>query len=115
MMSKMDEEYVERQLSWNRQVVQHALNDPVFRTELISDPKRALERKLGTPVPNAVEVRVLRQSARLLYVVLPDIPSDDEDDGEEEVDAEQLGSVTGGIAETRGNWTVPWEDETNSF
>jgi len=112
-MSKMDEEYVERQLSWNRQVVQHALDDPVFRTELLSDPKRALERKLGTLVPNAVEVRVLRQNARQLYVVLPHIPSDDE--GEGEVDVEQLGSVTGGITETRGSWTIPLEDETNPF
>ena len=48
-----------------------AMRDTGFRAALIQDPKGTLAREFGMTVPAEIEVTVLEESPRQIYVVLP--------------------------------------------
>jgi hypothetical protein len=54
-----------------RRLIQRSLEDDSFRQRLLDDPKAVVEQELGSPLPEGVEVRVVEESARTIYLVLP--------------------------------------------
>ncbi len=66
-----------------------AWKDESFKKELIEKPHKALSQ-LGISVPEKVEIKVVEESAKVLYLVLPVNP--------EELTDESLDSVAGGGA-----------------
>ena len=48
-----------------------AMKDRSYRTELIADPKGVIERTLGTRLPSEVDVRILEESSKTIFLVLP--------------------------------------------
>lgn len=99
-MKMSSKEYVDKQLQWSRRVVNHAIEDKTFRDQLIENPKEALESRFGTKVPDEIEIQVLQQDGRVLYVVLPDSPQE----GVEELDADALDKVAGGWGSSLHGW-----------
>jgi hypothetical protein len=67
-----------------------AHRDPAFRTSLLSDPKAAVERVLGTSLPSSLQVSVIEDTDANVHIVIPPMASD-------ELSEEQLEAVSGGF------------------
>ncbi|MBI2567315.1 MAG: transposase [Candidatus Schekmanbacteria bacterium] len=52
-------------------LVARALAEPEFRRWLESDPRAAIEQEIGSPLPEGMDICVMRESASQLYLVLP--------------------------------------------
>lgn len=100
VMNESNKGYVTQQLEWSRRVVSHALEDRSFRDQLIDSPREALESRYGTKVPEEIEIQVLQQDGRVLYIVLPDTSHE----RIEELDADALDRVAGGWEPSVQGW-----------
>jgi hypothetical protein len=56
------------------ELLERAKRDAAFRQELVSDPRRVLEREFGVTIPETVRISVLEESPENLYLVLPPRP-----------------------------------------
>jgi hypothetical protein len=75
-------------------VIVRAIEDDVFKQELVSQPHAAIERELGVTLPQGSELRVLEQEDNIRYLVLPMQPDSLEGD---ELSEEELEAVAGGF------------------
>lgn len=48
-----------------------AFQDTSFKRELIENPKMAIAENFGVQLPVDIEIRVLQENEKVLYVVLP--------------------------------------------
>ncbi len=77
-----------------RRLVEKAMKDDMFREQLISDPRRAIETELGILLPANMQVKVLEEDATNVYLVLPaNSPAGDTD----ELSEMELEAVSGGL------------------
>ncbi len=76
------------QKEFEEQIIKKAQSDKEFKKALVDNPKEALGQ-LGVQLPEDVEVKVVEESARVVYLVLPDNP--------DELTDEQLDRVAGGV------------------
>jgi Nitrile hydratase, alpha chain len=76
-----------------RTLVQRSLQDESFRQRLLDDPKGTIEQELGSQLPESVEVRVVQESAEVIYLVLPSASPLGQG---EELSDQQLEAVAGG-------------------
>lgn len=85
---------------FEKELILKAWKDPAFREELIANPKRVVEReiqalKADVTLPEDLEVVVLEETAKKIYLVLPPHPG--EMTGQE-ISDEALDAVAGGTA-----------------
>lgn len=52
-------------------LITKAFQDTSFRRELIENPKIAIAENFGVQLPVDIEIRVLQEDDKVLYVVLP--------------------------------------------
>jgi len=81
---------------WNKQwgqLVAKAWTDDQLRSRLLSDPSAVLQEN-GFPIPPGVQIKVIENTDKMVYLPLPARPS------KEELSEEDLAQVAGGI---RGN------------
>jgi hypothetical protein len=95
----MDEEALKADM------VRRAVQDPAFCAALKADPKGTVERTLGQPLPDALAVEVLQESAQRIYLVLPLTVGEAESAmlagqsaGGEALDDAALEEITGGVS-----------------
>jgi hypothetical protein len=80
-------------------LVRAALKDEAFRESLLANPKFAVERALGTTLPDRLKVVLLQETDDLMYIVLPkNFP----DDSTNLSDAE-LETIAGGFLSAENN------------
>jgi hypothetical protein len=48
-----------------------AVEDKDFRKSLIANPKDAIKKQMNVNVPDDIEIRVVEDSAKTVYLVLP--------------------------------------------
>src|SRR5215213_6486146 len=85
-----------------RRLVQRSIEDEDFRKKLLDDPKGALEQELETQLPEDVEVRVVEESLKTIYLVLPGTSLPLDEGGE--LSDRALDALAGGAS--------TWTDET---
>ncbi len=52
-------------------IILKAGEDGEFRARLLADPKGAIQKVIGTPIPDALDVRVHEESGTSFHLVLP--------------------------------------------
>ena len=70
-----------------KEIIKKAQSDKEFKKALVDNPKGTLGQ-LGVQIPEDVEVKVVEESANVVYLVLPYKP--------DELTDEQLDTVAGG-------------------
>jgi hypothetical protein len=73
------------------QLIAKAWKDPVFRTEVIRDPKGLLEKYTGQKLPDQVTIIVHEETANTLHFSIPPAPSN-----VSELSDEDLAKIAGG-------------------
>lgn len=53
------------------QIVTKAFQDADFKQELMANPKVAIALEFGTELPGDIEIRVVEESKKIIYIVLP--------------------------------------------
>ena len=84
-------------LKWKEKeakLIAKALEDDEFRKSLLDEPRAALEKIGGKPLPEGFNVRVMEEEANTLTIVLPQKPAAAGE--EEELSDEALEKVSGG-------------------
>ena len=84
-----------------RRLIQRSLEDEEFRQSLLADPKGTMEQELGSSLPESVEVRVVEESADIIYLVLPSASPLGQGG---ELSDQELESVAGGYWPTECGW-----------
>jgi hypothetical protein len=72
-------------------IIARAWKDPEFKSHLLSNPREVLGSYIGRDIPDIVDVKVVEEDKRTLYIVLPPEPTD-----EAELSEEQLEAIAGG-------------------
>ena len=78
------------------QLIKKAQSDKEFKKAFLGNPEETLQTQLGVQVPEGVEVKVVEESSKVVYLVLPVNP--------DELTDEQLDAVAGGASE---EWNCP--------
>jgi hypothetical protein len=81
---------------FNTSIATKAWQDAAFRQELLSNPRAVIARELGTTLPSNLQIHVFEEDNNNLYVVIPPVPSVDE-----ELSEEALEQVAGGYIASR--------------
>jgi hypothetical protein len=55
---------------WDK-VVEQAQKNPKYYQQLMADPRRLMEKQLGTSIPKNVNIKVLEEGIDTYYIVLP--------------------------------------------
>jgi hypothetical protein len=80
-------------------LVRTALKDEAFRESLLANPKFAVERALGTTLPDRLKVVLLQETDDLMYIVLPkDFP-----DQTANLSDAELETIAGGFLDAENN------------
>lgn len=75
-----------------RRIVEKAMRDPAFRSELVASPKQTIERELGMTLPADIQVIVIEEQEHQVHIVLPPAPFQ----AEHELSDDELQSLAGG-------------------
>ena len=68
------------------QILQRAWDDPAFKQELLTNPKKAIRDAVGVDIPAHIEVKALEEKPGLFYLVVPQ-PPEESADGRSDVGA----------------------------
>jgi hypothetical protein len=53
------------------QLIAKAFQDPAFKQELIRNPRAVIAKEFSIQLPAGIEIRVLEETEKVLYIVLP--------------------------------------------
>ena len=81
-------------------IIAKALKDDGYREELLANPKNAIQQEFGKELPLGLEVRLVEESANVVYLVLPPKPVVELSDAD-------LQAVSGGLPLPRDQNTSP--------
>lgn len=54
-----------------RQLIRRSVEDEDLRQRLLADPKGTVEEQLGAKLPEGIEIRVVEETSKIIYLVLP--------------------------------------------
>jgi hypothetical protein len=75
------------------ELIVRSWKDPIFREDLLRNPRRVFEQCLGLKLPSDLQIYMLQESERQLYLVIPQNPDQMPD---LELSDAQLEMVAGG-------------------
>ena len=58
-------------ISFEERLIAKALKDDFFKEELIRNPRAVIAKEFGTQLPTGIEIIILEETKKILYVVLP--------------------------------------------
>jgi hypothetical protein len=84
---------LQNRLAAQARLLARSWTDAAYKSDLLQDPKRTLEREFALQLPSGVTVEAFEESAATSYLVLPPAPNPETG----ELTDEQLELVAGGI------------------
>ncbi len=90
----MDKEQIR---DYELDIIVKAWRDEQFRKQLLSDPKKAIEREFNIKVPDDVSISVHVESDTALHLIVPSVPSNFDT---EDLSDDELREVIGGVMAT---------------
>ena len=81
-----------------QKLIEKAMKDEAFMKHLIESPCAAIEAETGMTIPETMKIKVLEEDPQTVYLVLPQLPIQN---NEMELSEAELESVAGGT----GIWT----------
>jgi|GEM_PF-2525079 hypothetical protein len=75
-------------------IISKAWQDDAFKQSLLADPKAAIEKELGTPLPADINLQVVEAKPDFLYIRLPEKPTS--------ADSTSLEALTASLADSEG-------------
>ncbi|MGI6148608.1 MAG: NHLP leader peptide family natural product precursor [Firmicutes bacterium] len=84
----MSENLLAKKVELERKVIEKALKDEAYKAKLLSDPHGAIA-EFGVQISKDVEIKVLEETANVVYLVLPYMS--------DELSDEALEDVAGGV------------------
>ena len=69
------QEAAKKRGEFESRLVLKSWEDDAFRKEFIANPKKMLEKELGQPVPENVEIRALEETGNRIYFIIPQKPA----------------------------------------
>lgn len=78
-------------MAWTRgqlfdTIAEQASKNPKYRAELLKDPRGLMAKQLGTTIPASTKIEVLQESPTTYYVVLPYVPKEGQELGDEDLE-----------------------------
>jgi hypothetical protein len=68
---------METRLELQKKIIEKAMQEPAFKTELVADPRKALKDHFDIEVPTPVELIVFEETEKSYALVLPFAPEED--------------------------------------
>ncbi len=78
---------------FEQSLIEKAMKDPDFRQRLLENPKAVIKEETGVEFPATVNLRILEEDPHTVYLILPFIPSQL---NENELDETELERIAGG-------------------
>jgi len=65
------EDKMDKRIDLQNKVIAKAMEDPSFKKALMEDPAGAIASEFGIRVPEGIEIEVVQETAKKVYLVLP--------------------------------------------
>lgn len=59
-----------------QKILEKAMKDEAFKKELMTNPKEALKKEFNIEVPQDIDIKVLEETEKQVYVVIPASPEE---------------------------------------
>lgn len=60
-----------------QKILEKAMKDEAFKKELMANPKEALKKEFNIEVPQDIDIKVLEETQKQVYVVIPASPEEE--------------------------------------
>ncbi|MCF4965707.1 NHLP leader peptide family RiPP precursor [Nostoc sp. CMAA1605] len=91
---------------FKNKLIAKAMEDSVYKQRLLTNAKAVVEEELGTSLPSDLNIQVVQQSPKQLYLLLP--PEEDEELSEQELEAVAGGGYIKFVKKTIKKAVDPW-------
>jgi hypothetical protein len=82
-----------------QQLVEKAMKDEQFRSQLVNNPRETIEKEMGVKIPESIIIKVLEEDINNLYLILPTVPVQESDGELTEADLQLVaGGTLGGVS-----------------
>lgn len=94
-LNQLIDKIMTKRSEYEREVIKKAWSDEDFKQRFLNNPKSVIADEIGETLPENIEFEVLQETENTVYFVLPNNPIPNM--SEEELSAEALESVAGGV------------------
>ncbi len=78
---------------FQQHLIEKTMKDPDFRKRLLENPKAVIEDEIGVKIPGSVNIKIVEEDLKSVYLILPCIQAETD---ETELTESELDMVAGG-------------------
>lgn len=66
-----------KRIEMQQNIIEKAMKNKAFKKELMENPKETLKKEFNIEVPEDIDIKVLEETEKQIYMVLPASPQED--------------------------------------
>ncbi|MEI6577671.1 MAG: NHLP leader peptide family RiPP precursor [Bacteroidota bacterium] len=70
---------MENRVQLEKEIVEKAMRDPLFRKRLLENPRAVIEEETGITIPESVIIKIIEEEPLIIYLILPKTPVEHEE------------------------------------